>query len=95
MYQAIRDLLAKLDFDDQDDKDLLEKIQALRNELVKTFMRNTSVENQLKALEHKISLLIQHRASIHEIDRKKKKKKGGEVRSCHDMMVLQGTGSAD
>jgi len=78
-YQAIRDLLAKLNFDDSDEKDLLDKIAALRNELVKTFMRNAQVENQLKALEHKISLLIQHRASIHEIDRKKKKKKGVET----------------
>lgn len=38
-------------------------------------MRNANLEKQLKALEHTIGLLIQHRASVHELDRKKRKKK--------------------
>eukprot|EP01128_Nolandella_sp_AFSM9_P000062 TRINITY_DN1009_c0_g1_i1.p1 TRINITY_DN1009_c0_g1~~TRINITY_DN1009_c0_g1_i1.p1 ORF type:complete len:826 (+),score=273.65 TRINITY_DN1009_c0_g1_i1:23-2479(+) len=79
IYQDIRNLLAKLSFDDEDMDDLLAKIRALRNELVKRFMRNATLEKQLTALEHTIGLLIQHRASIHELDRKKKKKKKGAV----------------
>lgn len=40
--------------------------------MMKALRRNTELEKRQKVLEHKTSLLIQHRSSVVEIDRKKK-----------------------
>lgn len=71
MFSDIREQLSKLNFGDDDEADLLAKIQKLRNELVSGFARNESLEKDQKKLEHTIGLLIQHRASIYELDRAK------------------------
>jgi hypothetical protein len=71
MFSEIREQLSKLNFGDDDEADLLAKIQKLRNELVSGFARNEGLEKEQKKLEHTIGLLIQHRASIYELDRAK------------------------
>jgi hypothetical protein len=43
--------LAKLNFGDEDESDLLAKIQQLRNELVTNFVRNDQIEKEQKTLE--------------------------------------------
>jgi len=71
LFSDIREQLAKLNFGDDDEADLLAKIQKLRNDLVSGFARNETLEKDQKKLEHTIGLLIQHRASIYELDRAK------------------------
>jgi hypothetical protein len=51
MLANIRDQLAKLNFGDDDEADLLAKIQQLRNELVTNFARNDSIEKDQRTLE--------------------------------------------
>jgi len=69
LFSDIREQLSKLSFGEDDEADLLAKISKLRNDLVSAFARNESLEKDLKKLEHTIGLLIQHRASIYELDR--------------------------
>lgn len=77
-YQAIREQIAKLPADDSDEDDLLKRIAALRKEMMKALKRNAELEKRQKVLEHKTGLLIQHRTSVVELDRKKKKKRKDE-----------------
>jgi hypothetical protein len=51
LTRSIRDQLAKLNFGDEDESDLLAKIQQLRNELVTNFVRNDQIEKEQKTLE--------------------------------------------
>lgn len=51
MLGSIRDQLAKLNFGDEDEADLLAKIQQLRNELVTSFARNDQIEKEQKVTE--------------------------------------------
>jgi len=74
LYAEIRHQIAKFPIGDSEEQDLLARIQQLRKELLAAFKRNSKLEQDLKDIEHKISLLIQHRSSILELDRKKKKK---------------------
>lgn len=53
---SIRDQLAKLNFGDEDESDLLAKIQQLRNELVTNFVRNDQIEKEQKTLEFLVQL---------------------------------------
>jgi len=69
LFTDIRDQLTKLSFGEDEEAELLAKISKLRNELVSAFARNEGLEKDLKKLEHTIGLLIQHRASIYELDR--------------------------
>jgi len=77
LYAEIREQISKFPIGDSEEQDLLARIHALRQELLKGFKRNASVEKHQKTVEHKIGLLIQHRSSIFELDRKQKKKKKG------------------
>jgi len=80
LYMDIRDQTSKFPIGDAEEQDLLARIHALRQDLLKGFKRNASIEKHQKTVEHKIGLLIQHRSSIFELDRKqKKKKKGGAI----------------
>jgi len=90
MLGTIRDQLAKLNFGDEDEADLLAKIQQLRNELVTNFARNDQIEKEQKVTEFLIGLLIQHRTSIFEFDRRKgKKKKHGVEETIVDADIPQ------
>eukprot|EP01124_Arcella_intermedia_P014237 TRINITY_DN2063_c0_g1_i1.p1 TRINITY_DN2063_c0_g1~~TRINITY_DN2063_c0_g1_i1.p1 ORF type:complete len:813 (+),score=210.76 TRINITY_DN2063_c0_g1_i1:82-2520(+) len=79
LYAEIREQISKFPVGDVEEQDLLARIAALRAELLKGFKRNNQIEKHRKAVEHKIGLLIQHRSSIFELDRKQKKKKKGAV----------------
>lgn len=74
MLADIREQLAKLNFSDDDEADLVAKIQKLRTELVQAFARNDNIEKETKVIENTVGLLIQHRTSIYQVDRQKKKK---------------------
>jgi hypothetical protein len=56
MLANIRDQLAKLNFGDDDEADLLAKIQQLRNELVTNFARNDQIEKDQRTLEFLVRL---------------------------------------
>jgi len=83
LFTDIRDQLSKLSFGDDEEADLLAKISRLRNDLVSAFARNEGLEKEQKKLEHTIGLLIQHRASIYELDRERynKQKKAVTVQT--------------
>lgn len=57
MLGTIRDQLAKLNFGDEDEADLLAKIQQLRNELVTNFARNDQIEKEQKVTEFLVRCL--------------------------------------
>lgn len=88
-FGNIRDQLAKLNIGDEDEADLLKRIQELRNELVLSFARNDKIEKEQKKSEFTIGLLIQHRTSIYEFDREKKKKKGLPIESIKNDDIPQ------
>jgi len=79
IYADVRSQIGKFPIGDSEEQDLLARIAALRKELLKGFKRNANVEKRQKVLEHKIGLLIMHRTSIVELDRKRKKKKVEET----------------
>lgn len=88
LFSDIREQLAKLNFGDDDEADLLAKIQKLRNELVQGFARNENLEKDQKKLEHTIGLLIQHRASIYELDRAKYNKQKKTVQVITELPLI-------
>eukprot|EP01125_Pyxidicula_operculata_P018292 TRINITY_DN64_c10_g1_i1.p1 TRINITY_DN64_c10_g1~~TRINITY_DN64_c10_g1_i1.p1 ORF type:complete len:809 (-),score=232.86 TRINITY_DN64_c10_g1_i1:351-2777(-) len=75
IYEDIRHQIAKFPTNDSEEQDLLARIQNLRKLLLKSYKENSKLEKDLKEIENKISLLIGHRTSIIELDRKKKKAK--------------------
>jgi len=81
LYADIRHQIAKFPIGDTEEQDLLSTIQQLRKQLLHGFKENTKLEANMKEIEHKIGLLIMHRTSILELDRKKtkRKKKVGEI----------------
>ena len=74
MLNDIREQLAKLNFSDDDEADLVARIQKFRTELVQAFARNDNIEKEQKVIENTLGLLIQHRTSVYQIDLAKKKK---------------------
>jgi len=76
LYAEIREQISRFPVGDIEEQDLLARIAALRQELLKGFKRNAQIEKHQKTVEHKIGLIIQHRSSVFELDRKQKKKKG-------------------
>jgi len=75
LYAEIREQISRFPVGDIEEQDLLARIAALRQELLKGFKRNAQIEKHQKTVEHKIGLIIQHRSSVFELDRKQKKKK--------------------
>jgi len=75
LYADIRHQIAKFPVGDSEEQDLLSTIQQLRKELLQGFKRNSKLEQDQKDIEHKAALLIMHRTSILELDRKKRKQK--------------------
>eukprot|EP01126_Amoeba_proteus_P049400 TRINITY_DN5777_c0_g1_i3.p1 TRINITY_DN5777_c0_g1~~TRINITY_DN5777_c0_g1_i3.p1 ORF type:complete len:812 (+),score=181.46 TRINITY_DN5777_c0_g1_i3:92-2527(+) len=88
LFSDIRDQLSKLNFGDDDEADLLAKIQKLRNELVTAFARNDALEKEQKKLEHTIGLLIQHRTSIYELDRAKRNRQRKALQMPTDLPLI-------
>jgi len=70
----IKHILTKQGDDDIDDFELVNRMQKLREELLKQVRKNSILTNEQKKIDNKIGLLIQNRTSIHEIDREEKKK---------------------
>ena len=64
MLGTIRDQLAKLNFGDEDEADLLAKIQQLRNELVTNFARNDQIEKEQKVTEFLVIFICQIKIRI-------------------------------
>lgn len=60
-------------YGDDDDRDFIADLQELRRKLVEEIHNKHNLEKDLANLELKISLLIQNRTSIHEIDRSEQK----------------------
>eukprot|EP01129_Flabellula_baltica_P009770 TRINITY_DN4050_c0_g2_i2.p1 TRINITY_DN4050_c0_g2~~TRINITY_DN4050_c0_g2_i2.p1 ORF type:complete len:760 (-),score=226.79 TRINITY_DN4050_c0_g2_i2:230-2485(-) len=61
--------------DYEKEKELQERIAALRDRLLKKHRKNATIQKSLLSLENKISLLISHQSSIYELERNKKKSK--------------------